>query len=212
MPTTSKTQFLDTTACRPLPNSPDAQPSRAEPPEAKSDPLSADYQKHNPIPREPLCTRGKAKAIRGPPRRFEQAEVRTTTGRPGPQDFGLTKIAYSVLEFIALVGISRASVYEAAAAGDLRLTKMGKRTLILAVDGAAFLHALRERRAGISNGFRRGWSGKPNTKAPLAVAEKLARAVAMAEAREAKVADAVKKRSARARKAVATRKAATPAE
>jgi hypothetical protein len=212
MPTTSKTQFLDTTACRPLPNSPDAQPSRAEPPEAKSDPLSTGYQKHNPIPREPPCTRGKAKAIRGPPRRFEQAEVRTTTGRPGPQDFGLTKIAYSVLEVIALVGIARASVYEAINRGDLRITKLGTRSLILAVDLVEFLTALRERRAAISHGFRRGWGGRPNPRATLTVAEKVARAVAMAEAREAKVADAAKKRSARGRKAVATRRAATPAE
>jgi hypothetical protein len=207
---TSKTQFLDDTACPQLPDPPDAprdNPPKDEPPEAKSDQLTTDYQKHNPIPSEPLRTRGKAKAIRGPPRRSERAEVRTTTGRPGPQDFGLTKIAYSVLEVIALVGIAWASVYEAINRGDLQITKLGKRSLILAVDLVEFLTALRERRAAISHGFRRGWSGKPNSKAPLTAAEKVAMAMARVKTRNEKLAAAAEGKSARAMKAAATRMA-----
>jgi hypothetical protein len=212
---TSKTQFLDDTACLQLPNPSDAPrdnppkdeaPPKDEPPEAKSDQLTTDYQKHNPIPREPLRIRGKAKAIRGPPRRSECA-MRTTTARPGPQDFGLTKIAYSVLEVIALVGIARASVYEAINRGDLRITKLGKRSLILSVDLVEFLTALRERRAAISQGFRRGWSGKPNTKTPLTAAEKVAMEMARVKTRSEKLAAAAERKSARAMKAAATRMA-----
>jgi hypothetical protein len=212
---TSKPQFLDTTACLQLPSPSDAPRDNSpkdEQLEAKSDQLKTDYRKHNPIPREPMRRRGKAKAIRGPPRRSECAEVRMTTGHPGPQDFGLAKIAYSVLEIIALVGIARASVYEAVNRGDLRITKLGKRSLILAVDLVEFLTALRERRAAISHGFRRGWGGRPNTKAPLTATEKAAMTMARVKTRNEKLAAAAEGKSARAMNAVATRKAATPAE
>jgi hypothetical protein len=170
---TSKSQLLDTTSCLPVPNPPDGprdNPPKDEPPEAKSDQLTTDYQKHNLIPHEPLGARGKARTLRGPPPQPERTKPKSAADIPlDPRAFGLYKVAYSVLEFIALVGISRASIYEAAAAGDLQLTKMGKRSLILAIDGAAFLHALRERRASISHGFRRGWGGKPNPRAPSTV-------------------------------------------
>src|SRR6516165_2438698 len=105
MPTTSKTRFLDTAAVLQLPNPPDAHPSRAEPPEAISDPLTTDYQRLNPIPREPLGARGKARASRGPPQQPERTKPRTASDSPlDPRAFGLAKVAYSVLEFIALVG------------------------------------------------------------------------------------------------------------
>ncbi len=60
-----------------------------------------------------------------------------------PQNFGLTKAAYSVNETLALLSIGRTSLYQAVADGNLRLTKYGKKSLFLAPDLAEFLNRLR---------------------------------------------------------------------
>jgi excisionase family DNA binding protein len=59
-----------------------------------------------------------------------------------PQDFGLTKAAYSVNETLALLSIGRTSLYQAVADGNLKPTKFGRKTLFLAPDLAEFLNRL----------------------------------------------------------------------
>ncbi len=60
-----------------------------------------------------------------------------------PQDFGLTKAAYSVKETIETTSLGRTSIYAAVKNGRLRLTKSGKKSLILAPDLVNFLAGLR---------------------------------------------------------------------
>jgi excisionase family DNA binding protein len=60
-----------------------------------------------------------------------------------PQTLGLTKAAYSVTETLTVLSIGRTSLYEAVKNGDLRPAKLGKKTLFLADDLAAFLSKLR---------------------------------------------------------------------
>jgi excisionase family DNA binding protein len=58
-------------------------------------------------------------------------------------DFGLTKLAYSVNETLILLSIGRTSLYAAIKRGDLRVAKLGRRTLIYATDLEHFLAKLR---------------------------------------------------------------------
>ena len=60
--------------------------------------------------------------------------------------FGGPKISYTIPEFCAATGIGRTRVYAALAAGQLKARKYGKRTIILAEDGRAFLASLPELR------------------------------------------------------------------
>jgi len=60
-----------------------------------------------------------------------------------PQDFGLTRAAYSVNETLALLSIGRTSLYQEVGAGNLKPTKYGSKTLFLAPDLADFLNRLR---------------------------------------------------------------------
>ena len=62
-----------------------------------------------------------------------------------PQDYGLTKAAYSVNETLTLLSIGRTSLYALVQKGDLRPAKLGKKTLFYAVDLAALLTKLREK-------------------------------------------------------------------
>lgn len=55
----------------------------------------------------------------------------------------LEKLAYSVDEARARVGISRNSIYKEISAGRLKVTKIGRRSIILADDLRAWLAALR---------------------------------------------------------------------
>jgi excisionase family DNA binding protein len=64
-----------------------------------------------------------------------------------PQDLGLTKVCYSVNETLALLSISRWTLYDRVKRGELRPTKLGKKTLFYAIDIAAFLAKLREPKA-----------------------------------------------------------------
>jgi excisionase family DNA binding protein len=60
-----------------------------------------------------------------------------------PQHFGLTKAAYSVNETLALLSIGRTSLYRLVQEGDIRVAKLGKKTLFTAPDIAALLMKLR---------------------------------------------------------------------
>ena len=61
-----------------------------------------------------------------------------------PIDFGLQKIAYDILETASMLSIGRTTLYALIKSGDIRTIKVGRRTLFLAVDIAAFLTKLRD--------------------------------------------------------------------
>jgi hypothetical protein len=63
-------------------------------------------------------------------------------------DEPLPKLAYSVEEFGAVAGLGRTKLYAEIAAGRLRARKAGKRTVILAEDGRAYLASLPELASG----------------------------------------------------------------
>ena len=60
---------------------------------------------------------------------------------------GGEKAAYTIPEFGADHGIGRSLVYEEIASGRLKCRKVGRRTIILAKDAAAWRDALPEGRA-----------------------------------------------------------------
>ena len=62
--------------------------------------------------------------------------------RLDPRTFGLVKAAYTVRETAGLLSIGRSSLYAVVKRGDLRPVKVGRRTLFLAGDLAAFLGKL----------------------------------------------------------------------
>jgi len=62
-----------------------------------------------------------------------------------PRAFGLVKAAYSVKETLELLSIGRTTFYELVDREDLKITKLGKKTLVYAVDLAALLNKLRAR-------------------------------------------------------------------
>ncbi len=59
-----------------------------------------------------------------------------------PHQFNLTKAAYSVGELLAILPISRTTLYRAVQAEQLKATKLGSRTMFLAPHVAEFLAAL----------------------------------------------------------------------
>jgi excisionase family DNA binding protein len=61
-----------------------------------------------------------------------------------PRAFGLLKAAYSVNETLELLSIGRTLFYELVDRGDLKITKLGRKSLVYAVDLAALLSKLRE--------------------------------------------------------------------
>ena len=65
--------------------------------------------------------------------------MRTTTGGATNTE---KKLAYSIAEACAAMGIGRTKLYDLIAAGKLVARKDGGRTLILAEDMAAYLRAL----------------------------------------------------------------------
>ena len=67
------------------------------------------------------------------------------TGTPlvDPRAFGLIKAAYSVKETIDLMSIGRTTFYALVGRGDLKITKLGKKSLVYATDIAALLANLR---------------------------------------------------------------------
>jgi excisionase family DNA binding protein len=69
----------------------------------------------------------------------------TTTGAAnGPRAFGLTKATYSVNETLDLLSIGRTTFYGLVERGDLKIAKLGTKSLIYAIDLAALLTKLRE--------------------------------------------------------------------
>jgi excisionase family DNA binding protein len=62
-----------------------------------------------------------------------------------PRAFGLTKAAYSVNETLHLLSIGRTTFYELVDRGDLKITKLGRKSLIYAIDIAELLSKLRAR-------------------------------------------------------------------
>lgn len=61
-----------------------------------------------------------------------------------PQDYGLTKAAYSVKEALHVLSIGRTSLYKLVESGDLPIAKLGKKTLIYSTDIARLLSRLRQ--------------------------------------------------------------------
>jgi hypothetical protein len=61
-------------------------------------------------------------------------------------DYGLTKPTYDAKETQSLINQSHTSLYALIAAGELKATKIGRRTIFTAPDIAAFLN--RRRAAG----------------------------------------------------------------
>lgn len=59
-----------------------------------------------------------------------------------PRAFGLLKAAYSVNETLEQLSIGRTTFYDLVDRGDLKITKLGRKTLIYAVDLAALLRKL----------------------------------------------------------------------
>lgn len=70
-----------------------------------------------------------------------------TLAEPAPP----ARLAHGVSDFAKLTGIPQSSIWAAIRAGDLRARKFGRRTLILADDGRAFLDALPARETHPSN-------------------------------------------------------------
>jgi excisionase family DNA binding protein len=61
-----------------------------------------------------------------------------------PRSFRLIKAAYSVNETLNLLSIGRTTFYELVGRGELKITKLGKKTLVYAIDLAALLNKLRQ--------------------------------------------------------------------
>lgn len=59
-----------------------------------------------------------------------------------PSAYNITKIAYSVNELREVVPLGRTRIYELVAAGLLKATKVGRRTMFLAPDVVALLITL----------------------------------------------------------------------
>ena len=60
-----------------------------------------------------------------------------------PQKYGLNKPAYVVNEVLAMGLFGRSKLYELTQRGDLKIVKLGKKSLIYASDLAALLDKLR---------------------------------------------------------------------
>lgn len=60
-----------------------------------------------------------------------------------PRAFGLTKAAYSVKETVVLLSIGRTKFYELVERGDLKITKLGCKSLVYVTDIVALLVKLR---------------------------------------------------------------------
>ena len=62
--------------------------------------------------------------------------------RQGTSYFALTRLAYSPSEGAQVLGISRSKIYELIAAGDLKVIKLGSRTLVPHSELLRFLASL----------------------------------------------------------------------
>jgi excisionase family DNA binding protein len=66
--------------------------------------------------------------------------------RPGASHSALTRLAYSPSEGAQVLGISRSKIYELIAARDLKVVKLGSRTLVLHSELVRFVRSLGARR------------------------------------------------------------------
>jgi excisionase family DNA binding protein len=60
-----------------------------------------------------------------------------------PRSFGLFRAAYSVKETLDLLSIGRTKFYELVDQGELKIAKLGNKSLVYAIDIAALLIKLR---------------------------------------------------------------------
>jgi excisionase family DNA binding protein len=60
-----------------------------------------------------------------------------------PRTFGLVKAAYSVKETLDLLSIGRTKFYELVDQGDLKINKLGTKSLVYVTDIVALLMSLR---------------------------------------------------------------------
>ena len=60
----------------------------------------------------------------------------------------LPKLAYSITEAMAVIGIGRTMLYEQIKAGNIRIVKVGRRTLITAAAISEWLESLEASDAG----------------------------------------------------------------
>jgi hypothetical protein len=67
-----------------------------------------------------------------------------------PRSFGLFKAAYSVKETLDLLSIGRTKFYELVGQGDLKINKLGTKSLVYVTDIVALLTRLRG--AAVENG------------------------------------------------------------
>jgi excisionase family DNA binding protein len=74
----------------------------------------------------------------------DKAKSANSAGPIDPRAFGLAKAAYTVNETLAILSIGRTSLYKLVQSGDLKLVKLGKKSLLYATDIAAFLTRLQE--------------------------------------------------------------------
>jgi excisionase family DNA binding protein len=74
---------------------------------------------------------------------------------PDPRAFGLVKAAYSVNETLELLSIGRTTLYELVSGKQIRITKLGKKSLIYAIDIAALLQRLRVGEGCLANEHER---------------------------------------------------------
>jgi excisionase family DNA binding protein len=63
---------------------------------------------------------------------------------PDPRSFGLLKATYSVKETLEQLSIGRTTFYELVDRGDLKITKLGRKSLVYAIDLATLLNKLRD--------------------------------------------------------------------
>jgi excisionase family DNA binding protein len=71
-------------------------------------------------------------------------EVTGQGGCPLPHTFGLTRASYSVAEALSHLAIGRTTFYELVAAGEIKLIKFGKRSVVGADNIAEVLQRRRE--------------------------------------------------------------------
>jgi hypothetical protein len=88
-------------------------------------------------------------------------------GQPNPNDpgtFGLTKVAYSVSETLNLLSIGRTTFYQLVGRGDLKITKLGSKSLVYVIDIVSLLIKLRGNGGTPAPLDRRNWKNKRLTK------------------------------------------------
>jgi excisionase family DNA binding protein len=74
-------------------------------------------------------------------------QLRHRSPSQDPRAYGLVKAAYSVKETLELLSIGRTKFYELVDAGDLKITKLGTKSLVYVTEIVALLAKLQETQA-----------------------------------------------------------------